>query len=95
MSRVHRSFLVLFEILSFNVYLYEFICTGLPSEKRIKCPNGFKANYKKDIISSGKKSALKPYIDETEPTFGLWESSRDPNILDRATVVYGCLRESE
>ena len=78
---------------------YFFFSTDQEMSQTLHCTNGYKAQYRKDLIPDAMKKAAIPMamkkgfitgLDQ-EPSFGLFATGPDFNTKNGAVVVFACL----
>lgn len=76
-----------------------FFSTDQEMSQTLHCTNGYKAQYRKDLIPDAMKKAAIPMamkkgfitgLDQ-EPSFGLFATGPDFNTKNGAVVVFACL----
>ena len=66
---------------------------------KLACDKGFKATYRRDLIPEEMNSAVleqtakrAAIAENPEPNFGLFASGKSMEVLDKANLVYACIK---
>ena len=72
---------------------------GVTKTLKLACDKGFKATYRRDLIPEEMNSAIleqtakrAAIAENPEPNFGLFASGKSMEVLDKANLVYACIK---